>query len=257
MTRIKLIGNRRSPGLVIASLAVLAVFLLNSGFKKANPKVLVFCKTAAFKHASIKVGVVALQKLGAENKFDVDSTTDAKKFTAENLKQYKAVIFLSTTGDVLNDEQQTQFEQYIRSGGGYVGIHAATDCEYNWQWYGNLSGAYFRNHPRQQQNADLVVNDAKNSSTKHLPVRWNRKDEWYSYKWMATDLHVLLSIDEKTYDPQGSQMGEKHPLAWYHDYDGGHAFYTALGHTDESYADPLFLKHVLGGIKYAMTGKTK
>jgi len=218
----------------------------------AKTKVLVFCKTAGFHHNSIAVGVPAIMKLGAENGFAVDSTTNAEKFTTANLNQYAAVIFLSTTGDVLNDAQQTAFEQYIKAGGGFVGVHAATDTEYDWAWYGKLVGAYFKSHPKQQE-AVLHVVDRDFIATKHLPEDWKRWDEWYNYKWIADDLHVLIKIDEKSYT--GGENGDNHPMAWYHSFDGGRAFYTELGHTDESYADPLYLKHLLGGIQYAIGKK--
>ncbi|TWR31073.1 ThuA domain-containing protein [Mucilaginibacter pallidiroseus] len=215
----------------------------------AKSKILVFSKTAGFHHNSIAVGVPAIIKLGQQNKFNVDTTTDATKFTEANLKQYKAVVFLSTTGDVLNNNEQKAFEQYIKAGGGFVGVHAATDTEYDWQWYGNLVGAYFKSHP-EQQNADLLVVDRNFIATKHLPAVWKRFDEWYNYKWIANDLHVLIKIDEKSY--KGGENGDNHPMAWYHNYDGGRAFYTEMGHTDESYSDPVYLKHLLGGIQYAM-----
>jgi type 1 glutamine amidotransferase len=195
------------------------------------------------------VGIPAIIKLGQENNFDVDTTTNSAKFTTENLKQYAAVIFLSTTGDVLNDEQQKAFEQYIHSGGGFVGVHAATDTEYGWPWYGDLVGAYFKSHPKQQE-ATLHVIDRNFIATKHLPEEWKRFDEWYNYKYIAKGLHVLITIDEKSYT--GGENGDNHPMSWYHDYDGGRAFYTELGHTNESYADPLYLKHLLGGIQYAI-----
>jgi|SRR6185503_2031307 len=220
----------------------------------AKQKVLIFCKTAGFHHASIVVGIPAIIKLGREHDFDVDTTTDAKKFTYDNLKQYAAVIFLSTTGDVLNDAQQAEFEKYIRSGGGFAGVHSATDTEYDWPWYGNLVGAYFRNHPSVQQDAVLHIVDPNFPATRGLPKEWTRKDEWYNFKWIAPNLHVLITIDEKTYN--GGNNGDNHPMSWYHEYDGGRAFYTALGHTDESYSDPLYLKHLLGGIEYAM-GRAK
>src|SRR5471030_2375269 len=145
----------------------------------AKPKVLIFCKTAGFHHNSIAVGIPAIIKLGKENKFDVDTTTDATKFTYDNLKQYAAVIFLSTTGDVLNDVQQAEFEKYIRSGGGFVGVHAATDTEYDWPWYGNLVGAYFKSHPAQQM-ATLNIVDRNFIATKNLPSEWKRFNEWYN-----------------------------------------------------------------------------
>ncbi|RYZ53213.1 MAG: ThuA domain-containing protein [Sphingobacteriales bacterium] len=217
-------------------------------------KVLVFCKTAGFHHGSIKQGVVALFKLGAENKFDVDTTTNSANINGANLKKYDAVIFLNTTGDILNEEQQNAFIKYIQSGKGFVGVHAATDCESKWQWYGNLVGAYFGGHPAQQV-AKLNVVDHNHLSTKNLPGVWSRKDEWYNFKWMAKDLKVLITIDETSYDPGKEAMGENHPMAWYHEYDGGRAFYTGLGHTEDSYGEPMFLAHLLGGIKYALKQK--
>ena len=230
-------------------LLIINALLLLSSSIFAKPKVIVFSKTMGFHHASIAVGIPAIIKLGKENSFDVDTTTDSKKFTYGNLKQYTAVIFLSTTGDVLNDTQQAEFEKYIRAGGGFVGVHSATDTEYDWAWYGNLVGAYFKSHPAQQE-AVLHVTDHNFLATKGLPDNWKRFDEWYNFKWIAPGLHVLISIDEKSY--KGGENGDNHPMSWYHEYDGGRAFYTELGHTDESYSDPLYLGHLLGGIKYAM-----
>ena len=231
-------------------LLILSVLIAFASSVFAKQKVLIFSKTAGFHHASIAVGIPAIVKLGQENNFDVDTTTDATKFTYDNLKQYAAVIFLSTTGDVLNDAQQAEFEKYIRAGGGFVGVHSATDTEYNWPWYGNLVGAYFRNHPDHQQEAVLHIVDPNFPATKGLPAEWKRLDEWYNFKWIAPNLHILITIDEKTYT--GGNNGDNHPMSWYHAYDGGRAFYTALGHTDASYSDPLYLGHLLGGIEYAM-----
>jgi type 1 glutamine amidotransferase len=165
------------------------------------------------------------------------------------LKKYDAVIFLSTTGDVLNDEQQEAFQKFIHSGKGFVGVHAATDTEYDWPWYNQLVGAYFKSHPKQQE-AMLNIIDATHASTQHLPAKWKRFDEWYNFKSIQNGLHVLITIDEKSYT--GGENGDVHPMAWYHDFDGGRAFYTALGHTNESYADPLYLQHLLAGIQYAI-----
>jgi len=216
-----------------------------SAFAKS---VLIFSKTAGYHHASIAAGIPAIIKLGHENGFSVDTTTNAALFTESNLKKYDAVIFLSTTGDVLNDEQQEAFKKYIESGKGFVGVHAATDTEYDWPWYGDLVGAYFKSHPKQQQ-ATFHVVDRSFIATKHLPETWSRFDELYNFKYIAKGLHILITIDEKSYT--GGENGENHPMSWYHNYDGGRAFYTELGHTDESYTDPLYLKHLLGGIKYA------
>jgi len=226
------------------------------------PKVLVYSKTAGYHHASIAAGIVAIKKLGAENNFEVDTTTDVKKFTDANLKQYATLIFLSPTGSgVFNDStEKDAFKHFIERGGGYVGIHAASDFEYDWQWYGNLVGAYFKAHPKPQE-AVIDVVDPNFIATKGLPNPWKRLDEWYHFSWVANNLHILLNLEESTLDYTGAaaniKMGANHPIAWYHNFDGGRSFYTALGHTDESYTDPLFLNHLLGGIKYAMGSKYK
>jgi type 1 glutamine amidotransferase len=229
------------------------LFCASKTYSKTQ-KILIFCKTVGFHHNAIAQGVLAIQKMGKENNFEVDTTTFSEKFNTQNLKQYNAVIFLSTTGDVLNDNQQAAFEKYIQHGGGFLGLHAAADCEYQWPWYGKLVGAYFAGHPAQQQ-ASLTVTDHNHLSTKTLPDLWKRKDEWYNFKSVATDLKVLITIDEQSYDAGKAKMGANHPMAWYHLYDGGRAFYTALGHTEESYSEPLFLDHLLGGIKYVLGRK--
>ncbi|WP_239022907.1 ThuA domain-containing protein [Pontibacter mangrovi] len=228
--------------------SLLTLFSCNDK-RPGEPKVLVFSKTSGFHHNSIAAGNAALMKLGKENGFQVDTTTNAAMFQEDSLKQYSAVVFLNTTGDVLNNYQEADFERYIQAGGGFVGIHAATDTEYDWGWYGRLVGGYFNGHPEPQE-AVLHVQDKENEATKHLPAEWKRKDEWYSFKKLNPDTKVLLTIDENSY--KGGTNGDNHPMSWYHDYDGGRAFYTALGHTMESYEEPNFLKHVLGGIKYAI-----
>ncbi|MEZ0485857.1 ThuA domain-containing protein [Fibrella aquatica] len=219
----------------------------------AQDAVLVFSRTKGYRHASIGAGKVALMKMGQDNKFRVDTTEDASAFTYDNLKKYKAVIFLSTTGNVLDTLQQDAFEKYIKKGGGYVGIHAAADTEYNWPWYNQLCGAYFLSHPK-QQNAEVEVIDKKHPSTKGLPDRWKRFDEWYSYKKIVDGPTVLAKLDEKTYT--GGANGDNHPIAWYRKFDGGRSFYTGMGHTDEAFVEPLFVEHLLGGIRWTM-GKAK
>lgn len=228
-------------------------FIVSTAFsEKKQKRILVFSKTAGFRHSSIKAGKEALLKMGAENKWVVDTTEDAAYFTGNTLKQYDAVVFLNTTGNILNDEQQTAFEKYIQSGKGFAGIHAATDTEYDWPWYCKLAGANFSSHPK-QQNAVLHVTDSTHPSTRHLPRTWQRFDEWYNFKNRNTDVHVLLTIDEKSYE--GGTNGDNHPMSWYHAFDGGKAFYTALGHTDASYTEANFLQHILGGLNYVMGNK--
>jgi len=245
--------------LLLGMIASVGLWSCNS--RSGKPKVLVFSKTAGFHHESIPEGIEAIVKLGAENDFEVDTTTQAEMFTEENLAQYSAVLFLSTTGDVLNNYQEADFERYIQSGGGYMGIHAAADTEYDWSWYGNLVGGYFVDHPGindpnpNVQAGKVTVVDASNASTSFLPTPWERTDEWYSYQKMNPDVKVLLTLDEDSYKG-GFDMGE-HPIAWFHDYDGGRAFYTGGGHTNESFTEELYLKHILAGIEYAIGGNKK
>ncbi|MDF9796674.1 type 1 glutamine amidotransferase [Catalinimonas alkaloidigena] len=216
-------------------------------------KVLVFSKTNGFRHKSIEPGIEAIKKLGQENNFSVESSEDSTIFTPDNLKAYAAIIFLNTTGDILNAEQQSAMEQYIQTGGGYVGLHSAADTEYEWPWYGKLVGAYFDGHPGNPnvREATLHVVDANHPSTEALPTDWERSDEWYNYKDINTEQNKdLIMLDETTYE--GGTNGDYHPIAWYKDFDGGRAFYTGSGHTDESFSDPMFLQHLMGGIRYAM-----
>lgn len=220
---------------------------------RANPpRVLVFSKTKGWKHTSIPFGIAAIQKLGRENNFLVDTTKNADYFNDDSLKHYAAVVFMSTTGNVLNQTQQAAFERYIQAGGGYMGVHAAADTEYDWPWYNKLVGGYFASHPSNSnvRKATVDVLDKKHISTAHLPDHWERTDEWYNYRSFYSDLNVLANLDENTYD--GGINGSNHPIAWYHEFDGGRAFYTGGGHTDESFSEPLFVQHLLGGLKWTM-----
>ena len=211
--------------------------------------VLVFSKTTGFRHDSIPDGIAAVRVLGAEHGFRVDDTEDAGRFTDATLAQYKVVMFLSTTGDILDPEQKAGLERYIRAGGGFVGIHSASDTEYHWPWYGRLIGAWFASHP-QIQHATIRIEDANHPSTKGLPASWERIDEWYNFRIDPRGaVHVVASLDESTYT--GGAMGSDHPIAWCQNVDGGRSWYTAMGHTRESYAEPLFRLHLWGGIESA------
>lgn len=213
-------------------------------------RILVFSRTLGFRHDSIEPGIAAIRSLGAANGFVVDATEDAGQFTIANLSRYKAVVFLSTTGDVLNADQQAAFMTYIRGGGGFVGIHAAADTEHGWPWYGDLVGAFFASHPAPAQ-ARILVEERNHPSTRTLPDPWVRFDEWYDFERnpRSQGVTVLLTLDEKSYP--GGQMGNDHPIAWYHEFEGGRSWYTAGGHTEASFAEPAFLEHLLGGIRYA------
>ncbi|MFF3897860.1 lectin [Streptomyces sp. NPDC001812] len=212
-------------------------------------EILVFSRTAGFRHSSIDEGIAALRDLGAANNFTVTATEDPTAFTTAHLARYRTVVFLSTTGDVLGPTQQAAFEQYLGAGGGYVGIHAAADTEYDWPFYEGLAGALFQSHPAIQP-ATVKVEDRAHDATAHLGRTWQRTDEWYNYRTNPrTTAHVLASLDESSYS--GGTMSGDHPIAWCKDYAGGRAFYTGGGHTEESYADPAFRRHLLGGIRWA------
>ena len=253
------------PVLALLTVLVLGLALVPSPAAAQTPtseeqfRVLVFSKTGGFRHSSIEVGIAAIQRLGRENGFGVDATEDAGAFTAANLRKYAAVVFLNTTGTVLEPAGRTAFEQYVRGGGGYVGIHSAADTEYEWPFYARVIGAYFKNHPL-QQNGDFVREDAVHPATKHLEPRFTVFDEFYSFKTNPRNAtHVLLRIDEGSYSPDpntsnlpggtpGSGVMGDHPMSWCHTIDRGRSFYTALGHEAYLYGQDWYLKHVLGGI---------
>lgn len=218
-----------------------------------NASLLVFSRTAGYRHDSIPAGIQALTKLASERGWQLSATEDASTFNDASLANYNVVVFLSTTGDVLDDTQQSAFERFIRSGNGFIGIHSASDTEYDWPWYGELVGAYFREHPSIQA-ADVISEDTQNPATSALPTRWRRSDEWYAFQSNPRpNVHVLLSLDETSYDPGAANMNGDHPIAWCHEYDGGRAFYTALGHTSESYTDGLFMSQLAGAVTWVLS----
>jgi type 1 glutamine amidotransferase len=220
-------------------------------------RVLVFSKTLGFRHANIPLGVAAIVQLGKEQAFAVDATEDSSAFSSENLAHYQVVVFLSVTGDVLNEEQQKAFQDYLLNGGGFVGIHGAlfgpSACEEKWAWYHELCGASFKNHSAVVP-ARVDIEDRANASTADLPVHWSRTDEWYNYDGTPRGTaRVLATVDESSY--KGGTVGADHPIAWCKSAGNGIMWYTAMGHTEESFRDPFFLKHILGGIQIAAHNK--
>ena len=240
--------TRRVLGATAATLAALTVGASPPAAAADAPyDVLVFSKTAGFRHDAIPQGIAMIRELGAANNFTVTATEDSAQFT--NLSQYEAVVFLNTTGDVLNSTQQTAFESYIRGGGGYVGIHSAADTEYDWPFYGELVGAYFASHPAIQQ-ATVRVENRAHQATQHLGQSWVRTDEWYNYRTNPrSTARVLATLDESTYS--GGSMGADHPHTWCKTVQSGRSFYTGSGHTQASYSEANFRSMVLGGIRYA------
>jgi type 1 glutamine amidotransferase len=219
--------------------------------ENSEKKILVFSKTNGWRHKSIPNGIEALKKIGIENTWKIDFSEDSLVFNSKNISKYNLIIFLNTTGNILGSEQEESFKKFINSGGGFVGIHAATDTEFNWPFYTNMIGAQFESHPKQQM-AKLQVHQHQNHpAIQHLDTTFEEFDEWYNFKKpVASHVNVLISIDETSYE--GGKMGAKHPISWYHTYEGGRVFYTAMGHADNSYTNPKFLKHLKEGIKWTL-----
>jgi type 1 glutamine amidotransferase len=221
------------------------------GASQGELRVLAFVKTSGFRHGSIPDAIVALEEIGNEAAFAVDTTEDATIFAEGRLAPYRVVVFALTTGDVLAPTEEAALESFVRKGGGFVGLHSATDTEHAWPFYGELVGARFARHPPGVHGASIVIEDTTHPSTKDLPKpRWQRTDEWYDFdRNPRPDVHVLLRVDESTY--RGGGMGTDHPIAWTREIDQGRVFVTALGHPSEAWRDPELRAHVKGGILWA------
>jgi type 1 glutamine amidotransferase len=249
--------------MVRASVFVLATLAPLASTQAAQFNVLVFSKTAGWHHDAIPAGVAAIEQLGKKHDFNVMWTEDPKRvINDKELAKYQAVVFLLTTGDVLDAEQRAAFERYIKAGGGYVGVHSASDTEYGWPWYRKMVGHMFVVHPV-IQTAVLQVEDRNFPGMDRFARRSLVTEEWYEFSAAESDkLHYLLSVDESSYKPKeksvlkdGKGAAGFHPISWYQSYDGGRAFYTALGHIPASYTDQVFLHHLYGGIYWVATGK--
>lgn len=213
-------------------------------------RVLVFSRTAGFRHDSIPAGIQCLRELAEAAKLEVEATEDPARFTPANLARFGVVVFLNTTGDVLPERAQEEaFERWLESGGSFMGVHAATDTESKWPWFARMVGGQFAGHPKIQP-AEQVVVSRTHPSTAHLPERWKRTDEWYNFKNLQSDNQVLLRLDEKTY--QGGKNGDDHPSSWVKPVGKGRMFYTAGGHTKESYVEPDFRQHLAGALAWLM-----
>ncbi len=246
LSKLKKMNNR----LLLFFFSLLLLFV-TSFVQAKSIKILVFSKTNGFRHKSIPAAKEALIKMANQQSWVLTFTEDSLAFNEyKSLKQYKAVVFLMTTGKVLGTKQEEIFQKYIEKGGGLITLHTGTDCEMNWDWYMNTIGGKFKNHPKQQQ-AKFLVEDSTHPSTKSLPRTWMHFDEIYNFvSPVITSAHILISVDETSYS--GGTMGNNHPIAWYDYSKKGRVFQTALGHTDNCYVDKDMLAHVIGGINWAM-----
>lgn len=232
------------------SLSVVFLFLTFLGTGQQSSNILVFTKTNGFRHASIDAGVPALWKMSKANNWTVTFTEDSTFFNDSNLEKMDVVVFFNTTQDVVGPAGQISFEKYINNGGGFVGIHAAADTEYDWPFYEQMLGAQFASHPKTQEATMKVYKEDPHLAIAHLGKTWTKVDEWYNFKKAVPEYaNILLELDESSYT--GKRMGIKHPIAWYHEFEGGRIFYTGLGHTPESFSNATYLKHLEEGIKWA------
>lgn len=245
------------------SFLLLSLLLLLSGALLSQQfSALLITKTGGWHHGSIVAAVPAMKALAERHQFRLDRHQDGMPLTDAQLKNYDVIIMLNTTGDIFNEEEQAAFERFIQAGKGFVGIHAASDTEYDWPWYTQLLGRMFVIHPA-IQTAVLEVQNPNFPGLERWPSRLTWTDEWYTFTDEKTEgLQYLLTVDESSYAAKADWgrgksdgMGNFHPIAWYHEFDGGRSFYTALGHMDEVYQEKLFLEHVFGGIYWAATGK--
>ena len=217
--------------------------------------------TRGWHHESLHSGVLAIQQLARQNFFNVTLLEDPKGFTDEKLKTFQVVIFLNTTGDIFDSLQQKAMERFIQSGKGFVGIHSASDTEYDWPWYNQLVGRMFNIHPA-VQTARINIVDKNFPGLGGFAQNSLWTDEWYDFgPEKVSGLNYILAVDESSYNPKvnwGTKktegMGNFHPIAWYHHFDGGRSFYTALGHLPTNFSNPVFLNHLYAGIFWAATG---
>ena len=210
--------------------------------------VLVITETEGWVHDSIEAGLKLIKYLGDKNRFNVYHSDNSRVINYSNLKSIKTLIFLNTTEDILSEDEQVEMQKFIQNGNGFVGVHSASDTEYEWKWYGELVGAYFKSHPEGTTNAKIIKIENGRFS-KHLNLVWEVEDEWYNFNYTNDDINVVLELDEKSY--YGGENGDYHPITWYHSYDGGRSFYTGLGHLKEVYSNKMFIELLEQGILYA------
>lgn len=245
-------GKMFSMNILLFALSVYPFAFIESTLSASEDvaiNVLVFSKTTGYRHESISDGQKAILELATKEGYSVAFTENASWFSDEILKNFDVVIFLNTTGDVLNPSQERSFESFIRRGGGFIGIHSASDTEYEWKFYERLVGTYFKIHPEIQE-ADVHIEDPSHPTMSALPKVWRRKDEWYNFRANPRGkVHVLATVNEASY--RGGEMGNDHPIIWCQDFEGGRSWYCAMGHTKETFHEPLYMDMIRRAILWA------
>jgi uncharacterized protein len=251
-----MISRRLSFGLFCLALSMGGVAVQSMAAPKAS--ILVYSGSTGYRHDSIPAAVEALKALGAKAGYNVDATEDPEVFSAEKLKQYKALVLVSTSTDPKKPESEwftgakrDALQGFLKDGKGVIGLHAAADSHYHWGWYGQMIGGYFERHPKGTPKGIVKVADAKNPATAKLPKTLERNDEWYYYKDFDPTVHVLVTIDPASIG-EGEADVNPNPLVWCHDFGGGRVFYSALGHTSESYSEPYMVNLLSGALDYAV-----
>jgi len=264
---LKSIFQRSLPLLVLSFFFMAAVFAADKGPNLKKFKVLVYTKNGkGYVHDNIPDAVKGIQKLGSDNGFKVDVSDDPGVYTEENLKQYTLLIFTSTNNDVFDtDAQRLAFRRYIEAGGGFVGIHSVTGTERNWTWFKQMIGGTFAWHAKNQK-FNVKVIDPSHPTIKGLPMVWERSfgDECYFSKELYPGIKVTMAHDLSTLDSRDSEkiaqfsspFKDLYPAVWYQKFDGGNIWISTLGHNKEYYQEPVFMQHILQGIKF-IAGQAK
>jgi type 1 glutamine amidotransferase len=253
-------SSRRLP-IALACVALAMTSFSAPVFAREKPQVLVYSGSTGYRHESIPAAVAAFKSVGEKSGYVVDASEDPAVFTAENLAKYKVLVLVSNSTDPKNPDSEwftgarrDALQGFLKAGKGVIGVHAAADSHYNWGWYGRMIGGYFERHPKGVIKGTMTVVDAKHPATAKLPKTIERNEEWYYYKDFDPTVHVLITVDPATIG-DGQPDVNPNPLVWYHEFGGGRVFYSALGHTSESWSEPFMVTLLTGALHWAATGK--
>ena len=243
----KLIFN---PIIVLIGIFLFSFSDISKKNKNNSLNVLVFSKTEGYRHQNIEIGVASFRTLAANKSWKMTTTEDATYFNDKFLSKIDVVVFFNTTGDILNSSEEIALEGFIKSGGGFLGIHAAADTEYDWPFYQELIAAHFASHPPTQKARLIVHQETNHPAIGHLGNEWSLRDEWYSFKEpLKSHATLLMEVDDSSLSGK-IPLTESHPIAWAHEKYGGRSMYTGIGHTAEQFSDPVYLEHIARSVEW-------